>query len=215
MNDDWRLQVTLSDRVHALELAGLLEQGELEHELASSAGERVIVSSDDHTVFLYAGSRAAAEKAAAAVESLGTNLGWSAKTELRRWHPVAETWDDPEAPLPSDESGIAAEHAELIEREKAESAANGFSEYEVRIECSSHRDTVALAAKLRGEGISSVRRWRYLLVGAADEDSANALADRLTHEAPAGCNVTVEASLAAVAAETPGNPFAVFGGLGG
>jgi hypothetical protein len=59
-----------------------------------------------------------------------------------------------------------------------------------------------------------VRRWRYLLISAADEDSARMLADRLTAECPPGCTVTVEASLAAVAADTPANPFAVFGGLG-
>ncbi len=52
-------------------------------------------------------------------------------------------------------------------------------------------------------------------VGAADEDTARALANRLTGESPAGCTVTVEGPLASVEADIPPNPFAVFGGLGG
>ena len=43
--------------------------------------------------------------------------------------------------------------------------------------CPSHRETVKLDKRLHGEGFPTVRRWKYLLVGAADEDSANALAE--------------------------------------
>ena len=105
------------------------------------------------------------------------------------------------------------EHAELIAQERVESATL-VSEFEVRVTCSSHHDTVELSHRLRAEGIPYVRRWRYLLIGATDEESAAALAERLSAEAPAGSTVTVEGSLAAVNAETPTNPFAVFGGLG-
>ena len=90
-----------------------------------------------------------------------------------------------------------------------------FSEYEVRVETGSHRETVALAETLRAEGIPSLRRWRYLLVGASDEQSAATLADRIRTLAPLGSKVEVEGSSAAVAQEAPPNPFAVFGGLGG
>ncbi len=85
----------------------------------------------------------------------------------------------------------------------------------MRVQCASHRDTVQLAHRLRSEGIPYLRRWRYVLIGATDEESAAALAERLSAEAPPGSTVTTEASLAAIDAETPANPFAVFGGLGG
>ncbi len=83
------------------------------------------------------------------------------------------------------------------------------------METHSHRDTVELAGKLRADGIPSLRRWRYLLIGAADEDTAKTLADRIRGVAPAGSTIEVEASLREVEQETPANPFAIFGGLGG
>ena len=213
MSDDWRLRITLPGPGPADELAGQLQEGSLEHTLASGAGDRVIVSRDGNEVFLYADSREQLERAWTAIES--SRGGGQVQSQLRRWHPVAEEWEDPDAPLPTDASAVAAEHAELIAEERAESRELGAAEWEVRVECGSHRDTVALAERLQGEGLQPLRRWRYLLVGAADEDAARALADRLGGEIGPGCTVTVEGSGAAVAAETPSNPFAVFGGLGG
>jgi hypothetical protein len=218
MSDDWRLRVSLPGPGAANELADQLHRGGLEHTLASSPGNRVIVSRDGDEVFLYADGRDQLERARQAIESRPGVAG-QVQTELRRWHPVAEEWEDPDAPLPQDESGISAEHAERIAEEREESQELtrelGAPEWEVRVECQSHRDTVALAERLEGEGLAPLRRWRYLLVGAHDEDAARELADRLTGESGAGCTVTVEGTGAAVAAETPANPFAVFGGLGG
>lgn len=214
MGDDWRVRITLADDRQATALANELERGELDHELAPEAGERVIVSLDDCDVFLYAGTREQAERALRAIDQLTSHRGWTAGTELRRWHPAAEEWENPDAPLPEGAEELAAEREERIARERAESRELGFSQYEVRVECQSHRETAALADRLRHEGLQPLRRWRYLLVGAPDEESAQALADRLTAEAPAGSTVRVEATLAAVAAETPANPFAVFGGMG-
>ena len=215
MSDDWRLRVTLAGSGEASELADQLQHGSLEHGLASGAGERVAVSVDDAEVFLYADARPQLDRARDAIDTLAASRGWRAEAELRRWHPAAEEWEDPDAPLPRDASGTAAEHAELIGHEREESAELGSSEWEVRIQCHSHHDTVELAERLAAEGMQPVRRWRFLLVGAADEDTARQLADRLTRETPAGCTVTVEGTGAAVRAELPPNPFAVFGGLGG
>ncbi|HET9720671.1 MAG TPA: hypothetical protein VFP55_11380 [Solirubrobacteraceae bacterium] len=219
MSDDWRLRVTVGGRGEAEELAEQLKHGRLEHGMASGAVDRVIVSVDDREVFLYADGREQLDRARQAIETLAGSRRWSVESRLSRWHPVAEEWEDPDAPLPADESGLAAEYAERIAEEREESRELtrelGAPEWEVRIECRSHRDTVALSERLEGEGLRPVRRWRYLLVGAVDEDSARQLADRLTGEATPGCTITVEGSGAAVAAETPPNPFAVFGGLGG
>ena len=217
MHDDWRVQVTVGDRATAVALAERLSSGELEHGLAGAAGDRVIVSADvdDREVFLYAGSREQVSGAVDAVQALAAREGWTVVTAVRRWHPDAESWEDPDAPLPDGDGERSLEHAALVERERAEAASVGWTAYEVRVSCPSHRETVALAGRLREEGISCVRRWRYLLLGAADEDAARALADRIGAWVPPGTTVTVEGSAAAIAAETPSSPFAVFGGRGG
>ena len=62
---------------------------------------------------------------------------------------------------------------------------------------------------------SAVRRWKYLVLGAADEESGQALAKRLEEEAPEGSKVTLETSSKVVYEDRPPNPFAIFGGLGG
>lgn len=215
MNDDWRIGATLTSNARATELGKLLGGGGFEHDLATTAGERVIVSVDERRVFLYTDGREQAERAAAAVAKLATERGWEITTELRRWHPTAEEWEDPNVPLPATDADVAREHAELIAEERAESSRFGFAEYEVRVQCASHHDALALARRLRSEAIPYLRRWHYVLIGAADEDSAAALAKRIAAEIPAGSTVTVEASGAAAYQDAPANPFAVFGGLGG
>ncbi len=110
----------------------------------------------------------------------------------------------------------AAEHEQLMATEDAEVAAHGGrAEFEVRVEFPSHGEAKEFAEKLEGEGFEPVRRWKYLVVGAADEDAANELADRIREEAPADSKVTAEGSLAAAWAERPVNPLFLLGGLGG
>ncbi len=215
MSDDFRVRVTLADRRQAAQLGGLLERGEITFEDGAGGAGRVAASVDDREVFLYLEERSQADAAAAALRDACERHGWSVEVELRRWHPVAEEWADVDAPVPTTGAEEDAERARLIAQERSESASWGFSEYEVRIQCPSHRDTVELSRRLLDEGLPAVRRWRYLLVGVPDEDSAQTLADRLRGEVPAGSTITVEASLAAIARQTPPNPFAVFGGLGG
>lgn len=215
MNDDFRVRAVLPGGAQARELGERLQRGEIPHELATGAQDRVIVSVDGREVFLYADTLEQAHQARRAIEALARSQNWTAETEIKRWHPVAEEWEDPDAPLPAVAEELAAEHAELVSRERAESSEQGFSAYEVRVQCATHHDTVALAERLRGEGLPVVQRWRYLLIGASDEDSGAALAERITQEAAPGTTVTVEASAGEVAAATGFSPFAVFGGLGG
>jgi hypothetical protein len=189
MSDDWRLRVELVDEGAAKALTERLEAEELSQDFQSSYGDRLIVSGQH---------------------------GWHAEFDLKRWHPTAEEWEDPDKPLPQSDAERAAEHAVLVAREREETTERGYAEYEVKIHCSSHRDTVKLADRLRGEGLPVAQRWKYLLVGAADEDAANALATRLRAEAPAGATVTAEVSQRAAYDDDPGRgSFAIFGGLGG
>ena len=214
MNDDWRVQVTCPTTATAANLSELLREGDFQHSLQDAAGERVVVSVDGHELFLYAGTRTQADRASEAVKSLIASSGVTVRTELRRWHPVSEQWIDADLPMPDSESAIAAEHAEMIAAEREEQTSLNYAEWEVRISTDSHRETLELADKLRQDGIPSLRRWRFLLVGAADEDTANALSERIRAVAGPGAKVEVEASYQSVEAEVGTNPFAIFGGLG-
>ena len=165
-------------------------------------------------MFLYAGTREQAERAQDAIEVEARQHEWRLEVDLRHWHPIAEEWEDPDKPLPSDDAARLAERAELMAREREDTAARGYPEFEVRVDLPSHHEAVRLSDQLRQEGLPTVHRWRYLLVGATDEDSAKALAGRIRAEAPIGSRVNVEGTWAIVNAEQPPNPFAVLGGLG-
>lgn len=216
MSDDWRLRVGPLEEGVAHALTERLEAERLSADVATAFGDQLIVSGDGPDVFVYAGERAQAELAANAIRTIAAERGWDVDLELKRWHPTAEEWEDPEVPLPTTDAERAAERAERVAKEREESAERGYAEYEVRVQCGSHRETVELADRLHEEGMSVVRRWRYLLVGASDEDAANALAERLRAEAPSGSTVVAEVSQRAAWDDDPARgSFAVFGGLGG
>jgi hypothetical protein len=215
MNDDWRLRVDLFEEGVAHALREHLRASELEQDLETSLSGRVVVSVDGSVVFCYAGTQEQAEQAELLIRSLVAQRGWDAEYELKRWHPIEEDWQDPDVPLPETARTVEAEREARIEAEREEAAEQGYPDFEVRVECRSHGDCASLAQALRDDGLSVVRRWRYLLVGAADEDSAEALASRVRAQAPADSSVTVEGNLRAVYDDSPPNPFAIFGGLGG
>jgi transcriptional regulator of acetoin/glycerol metabolism len=220
MSDDWRLRVVLDDRAEARELAKRLAEFESQHDLSDAFHDRVVVSHDDAEVFCYGDTREQVEAAQRTIRSIAGDHGWQLTTELKHWHPVAEEWEDPDQPLPGDDAALAAERAEAMHSEDEESRQQGFPDFEVRVRCPSRRDAERLAERLRSEGIPTVHRWEFVVLGAADEDSARALAERIRREAPPGSAVVAEASVADVASESPlatpfNNPFAVFGGLGG
>ena len=70
----------------------------------------------------------------------------------------------------------------------------------------SHGDARDLADRLEQEGFAVERRWRYLIVGTASKEEADALAARVHGDVEPGGELVWET--------VPGNPFAVFGGLG-
>lgn len=219
MNDDWRLRVTLANGSQARELADHLANFDREHGLKTSFIDRVVVSRDGAEMFCYAATREQAEAAEQAIRSVADEHELAPSFELKHWHPTAEEWEDPDKPLPETDAERAAERAELMEEERGESKDQGFAEFEVRVKCPHHHDARALAKRLADEGIPNVHRWQFVVVGATDEDSANALAERIRHEAPAGSVVTAEGGVSEVVSEspraTPFQPFAVFGGLSG
>lgn len=213
MNDDWRLQVDFRDDGVLDALHDRLDAEGLEHDLSNAFQDRVIVSRNGTTIFLYAGDRKQAEKVRDLVVRLAAEDEEEVEIDFRRWHPVALEWSPAAEPLPEDAAARAAEHRSRIEAERRESEEQGYPQYEVRVNFPSWDEAGEFAERLRAEGLQTVHRWRHVLVGAADEDAAKALAERIRAEAPAGSEVAVEATLKETQDDIY-NPFAFLGGLG-
>jgi hypothetical protein len=199
MADDWRIRIEVEEEEHA---AGFLERltgdlGSEAQELAKNLeSQRLAVSRDGSTVYVYAATRAAAESAHAVVEAELREHEIEARTsKVEHWIDEEDRWDD-EPP------------GETWEEEELD---RGFAPWEVRVECPSHDEARKLAEQLESEGYQPERRFQYLIVGTAAREDADALAERLHGDVEAGGEVAAEAW------ETrPGNRwFAVFGGLGG
>jgi hypothetical protein len=193
-NDDWRIRIEVEEEAHA---TGLLDR--LSGDLGSEARElardleanRLAVSRDGETVFVYAATRAAAEQAHAVVEAELRAHGIEARTSgIEHWLDEEDRWDD-EAP------GETWEEEEI---------GRGFAPWEVRVECPSRQEADELAERLEAEGYKPERRFQYLIVGTASREDADALATRLHGEVEPGGGLVWEVE--------PANPFAIFGGLG-
>jgi hypothetical protein len=199
--DDWRVTVTFSDAAHVEKAVLSVREHEVEDDVRRRLGQRVVVSADGPNVYLYAATEDAAREADRVVREVLATHQLSAEFALDRWHPLEEEWVDASVPLPETADQLEAEHERRMEVETEESLATGQAGYEVRVELRSHRQAVQLANRLEAEGRPVVRRWRYLVLGANNEDDAAALADAIRQEAP------VHASI-----ETQAVPFVQFGG---
>ena len=195
MSDDWRIRIDLEEE-HA---EGLLERlgldlGSEPRKLAEELqGRRLVVSRDDDTLFVYAGSRVEAERARDIIEAELRETGAQGQVgPIEHWLADEDRWDD-EAP-----QEFEAEQEVLKE---------GLSPWEVRLEANSPEEAETVAAKLAADGYSVVRRYRFVLVGADSEEEALELAKRLHGEAEASGELVYET--------LPQNPFVIFGGLGG
>jgi hypothetical protein len=215
MNEDWRLHVTLHKHGFAHRLTELLGGDELEHDLGRSFQDRVVVSVDGNDVFCYTGTRDQAEAAEQAIRGIAAKHEWTLDSKLTHWHPTAEEWEDPDVAMPDTPAAAEEEREDRIESEREESSEQGYPEYEVRVECTSRDEATEVSSKLEAEGIEHVHRHSYLLVGATDEESAQALAERLKGEVPSDATVTVELNRRAVYDSRPLNPFWILGGLAG
>jgi hypothetical protein len=191
--DDWRLRIELGSE-GARGLLGLLglvdtDADELAQELRD---ERLVVTRDEDTVFVYAASQAQLERARPPIEAKLAELDLQPELIRREhWLETQDRWDD-EPP------------AQSVEQE---TAAHGYAPWEVRIPCRSHADAKELALRLEADGYGVVRRWSYVIAGTATREEAEQLARALHGEVEPGGELVWEA--------TPGNPFAILGGLGG
>jgi hypothetical protein len=192
--DDWRIRIELEEE----EARGFLERlgidlGSRAKELAEELElDRLAVSHDADTVFVYTASAAEAAQAQTVVEAELAESGIHAReVRLEHWLDGDDRWDS--------EPDVPDVEEELVSR--------GFAPWEVRVECDSHERADDLADRLEGEGYDVVRRWTYLIVGTRTREEADALAKRVGGDVEAGGELVWEVM--------PRNPFAVFGGLGG
>jgi hypothetical protein len=192
--DDWRIRIELPDEEGA---RGLLERlGLARRDADELAGElreqRLAVSQDGDTIFVYAASGMQAEQAGRIVEQELQEAGWQPRRLVtEHWLGAEERWDD-EANQPDAEEDLLA---------------RGYAPWEVRVECESLRSARDLAEQLEAEGYGVSRTFTYVIAGTETREQASELARRIHGEVEPGGELVYEVQ--------PSNPFAVFGGLGG
>jgi hypothetical protein len=223
--DDWRVTVTLPTEEHSGRVVASLAEAQVEKDVRETLGERVVVGGGDDpgVVFLYTGTPEAAHEAERVVQGIVAEHGLHAEYAIHRWHPEEERWEPEEAALPATEAQHEAEHEHLEDDEAEESEELGEALWEVRIEFDSHRDAVEMADRIESEAddllagytVSVVRHWRYLLIGADNEDQAREIAEQVRGQLPSGAELKVEPSGALVWQAMKPSPFAVLGGLSG
>ena len=191
-SDDWRVTISVSGQADAGPAHRPASLQEAEEEIRRQVGRNVAVGAGDEQIFLYAGTETAARDAERIAREVLAGHGLAADSALHRWHPIEEQWETPDVPMPQTKDERQAEHERLVADEAAESQATGVAQWDVRAELSSHHQAVALARRLESEGRAVVRRWKFLIVGASDEDEARELAGQIRQEAPPGATVTVE-----------------------
>jgi hypothetical protein len=199
-DEDWRVTVTLQDENNVQQAVQSVREHEVEQDVRGRLGDRVAVSADGPSIFLYAATEDAAREADRVVRDVLAQRGLTAGFTLDRWHPIEQEWEDASAPLPETAQQQQAEHQRRIVDETRDSLTTGEAEWEVRVELPSRHEAVQLAERLQAEGRSVLRRWRYLVVGANNEDQATDFAKAIEQE------VSVKASV-----HTTASPFAHFG----
>jgi hypothetical protein len=192
-NDDWRLRIELDEEAAGGLLKRLGVLGSDAHRLVDElAKDRLVVTGEGRTVFVYSGSSHQLDQARNLIDDELTMLEMTPDAIVREhWLANEDRWDDEAAP-------------DSIEDE---TLAGGYAPWEVRIPCPSHQAARELAERLEAEGYGVVRRWTFLIVGTETRAQAEELAQQLHGEVEPGGDLIWEVS--------PGNPFAVFGGLGG
>ena len=193
-SNDWRVTISLADPAHLEPARQSFSAHEVEEDVRRQLGRSVAIGAGDSQIFLYAGTENAARDAERVAREVLARQGIQAEFALHRWHPIEEEWETPEVAMPRTDAERQAEHERLEDAETAESLATGVAQWEARVESPSHHEAVALADKLRSEGRTVIRRWRFLVVGANNEDDARELAEQIRREAPPDATVRAEHS---------------------
>jgi hypothetical protein len=201
----WRVAVVLGGAADAGR-AGLWRcKRDVAREMRDRAGAAVVVAGEPGSglvarwrtwldagkspVSAYTDNRVAAETAARVAQEVTGQHGLAARVSVECWHPATRQWEDASAVSQRD---LAEEHAYQQREDRRRSAETGIAQWRVRTELRTHRDTVALAQRLSGDG-HQVNQGRKSVVASADsEDDAHSLAEKIRRYAPAGAEVHAE-----------------------
>jgi hypothetical protein len=205
--EDWRIQVDLDDDEHGYSLSERLRALDLDDHARERMGDRVVVSRDGSQLFLYAATAEQADEAERIIRELVAADDLSAEISTSRWHPVEQAWKDPSIPLPSTEETLEDELERREVADEHEAKRTESWNWHLRVELPERGEAIALADRLESEGLRVHRRWRYVTVDLATEESARELADRLPATLPEGTDLTVETK--------PPDPLFVFLGSRG
>jgi hypothetical protein len=206
-SEDWRVEIDIEDPGHTSRLHEGLAAHELSDEAKRELGSGVSISNDGDKLFVYTASLDTARAAERVVADVATQHEIALRTSITTWHDAAEAWEPADAP-----DVESAEHQRLIETEREEVAEQGYPDWEVRVQCHSHSAARALSDRLTEEGVPHVRHWKYLVVGATDEDAAKTWADRLKGEAGPSAEVEVEGTFVSVSRHNPWRTYAELSG---
>jgi hypothetical protein len=210
VSDDWRVELDVEEHGGLHHLLDSVREHKMAREARERLGGRVMVTVDDDRLFAYTDAEPQAHEAERVLRELANDRGLEVRATVARWHPEEQRWEPVGKPLPTTAEEHDAERAARDAQQEAEAAERGYAEWEVRVELTDHDAAAALAARLEAEGMSVVRRSRYVVVASANQDEARALADRIRERARGALHVTAEGSAAVAMDEL--NPFTVVSG---
>ena len=165
--EEWRLVFDVPRNAHGLDEV-------IAAALATAPPDVDIHRRDRGDLAVYAFSEPVIRKAGDAVERGLGRFGIAFASELRRWNPGEERWQDPRLPVAPPSRRLDREWLDLDELG-----------WEVRLRLDGRRETTELAETLREEGMPTITDgWKRLTVGAADEQAARSLADDLRLRSP-------------------------------
>jgi hypothetical protein len=182
--DEWRVQVELDDEPDGMSLDERIRSLDLDDEVRTRLGDRVIVSRDGPHIFFYSNTEAGARAAESVVRDLLEEHRLTGSISVTRWHEIEEAWEDASVPLPRTEAEIEAERERLEASEEREAAAEGEYDWRVRAALPHRHDAIELERRLSAEGLDVHRRWRWLTIGTPTEERGEEIAASIRAEAP-------------------------------
>jgi len=190
MNDAWRVMVTFDDPAPTKRAARELSGHEIEAQVRQRIAAPVAVSVIDPHLYLCTGTRDSAVAAEEVIRAVLAAHRQRGTVVTHFWDPSINRWVNSADSVP-DDTGLTLlpdkrRHgpAREVAADTRIADATGLATWEVRVNLASHHDTVAFAQRLKAQGHPPVRHWRHLLVGARNQDEAQALAAAIHAQAP-------------------------------
>jgi hypothetical protein len=197
MSDAWRVTVTFDDPAPTKRSAREVCGHEIEAQVRQRLDMRVAVTVIDPHLYLCTETRGGAVVAGEVVRAVLAAHRLRASMVTHFWDPSMDRWINSADSVP-DDTGLALAlgkrrygPAREVAADTRIANATGSATWEVRVNLASHDDAVKFARRLKAGGHPPVRHWRHLLVGARNQDEAQALAAAIHAQAPPWAVISV------------------------